>query len=48
VESGINWLDTAAVYELGHSEEVVLASTALPSPTPASASPGERRYDPHQ
>src|SRR5271167_4678021 len=23
VESGINWVDTAAVYGLGHSEEVV-------------------------
>ena len=27
VESGINWIDTAAVYGLGHSEEVV--ATAL-------------------
>jgi aryl-alcohol dehydrogenase-like predicted oxidoreductase len=27
VESGVNWIDTAAVYGLGHSEEVV--STAL-------------------
>ncbi len=25
VESGINWIDTAAVYGLGHSEEVVAA-----------------------
>src|SRR5439155_26130317 len=23
VESGINWIDTAAVYGLGHSEEIV-------------------------
>ncbi len=23
VESGINWIDTAAIYGLGHSEEVV-------------------------
>src|ERR1700733_2962713 len=31
VESGINWIDTAAVYGLGHSEEVVAAAlTGLP------------------
>ncbi len=28
VESGINWIDTAAVYGLGHSEEVVAAGLA--------------------
>ena len=28
VESGINWVDTAAVYGLGHSEEVVAAALA--------------------
>src|ERR1700748_1845008 len=28
VESGINWIDTAAVYGLGHSEEVVTAALA--------------------
>src|SRR6201987_5908199 len=28
VESGINWVDTAAVYGLGHSEEVVAAARA--------------------
>src|ERR1700727_1110444 len=28
VESGINWIDTAAVYGLGHSEEVVAAALA--------------------
>jgi aryl-alcohol dehydrogenase-like predicted oxidoreductase len=33
VESGINWIDTAAVYGLGHSEEVVAAALAgLPEP----------------
>src|SRR2546421_12545381 len=26
VESGVNWVDTAAVYGLGHSEEVVAAA----------------------
>jgi aryl-alcohol dehydrogenase-like predicted oxidoreductase len=25
VESGVNWIDTAAVYGLGHSEEMVAA-----------------------
>ena len=28
VESGINWIDTAAVYGLGHSEEVMAAALA--------------------
>ena len=28
VESGVNWIDTAAVYGLGHSEEVVSAALA--------------------
>jgi len=28
VESGINWIDTAAVYGLGHSEETVAAALA--------------------
>src|ERR1700728_2158412 len=28
VESGINWVDTAAVYGLGHSEEVVANALA--------------------
>ena len=28
VESGVNWIDTAAVYGLGHSEEVVAAAPA--------------------
>jgi aryl-alcohol dehydrogenase-like predicted oxidoreductase len=28
VESGVNWIDTAAVYGLGHSEEVVAAVLA--------------------
>ena len=28
VESGVNWVDTAAVYGLGHSEEVVAAALA--------------------
>src|ERR1035441_10040133 len=35
LELGINWIDTAAVYGLGHSEEVVaraLASWPVPRP----------------
>src|SRR5665811_2194375 len=28
VESGVNWIDTAAVYGLGHSEEVVARALA--------------------
>ena len=28
VESGVNWIDTAAVYGLGHSEQVVAAALA--------------------
>jgi aryl-alcohol dehydrogenase-like predicted oxidoreductase len=37
VELGVNWIDTAAVYGLGHSEEIVgRAVAALP--------PGERPY----
>ena len=28
MESGVNWIDTAAVYGLGHSEEVVAAALA--------------------
>src|SRR5690348_12886904 len=28
VESGVNWIDTAAVYGLGHSEELVAAALA--------------------
>ncbi len=37
VDRGINWIDTAAVYGLGHAEEVV--GRAL-----AQMSPGERPY----
>jgi aryl-alcohol dehydrogenase-like predicted oxidoreductase len=29
VESGVNWIDTAAVYGLGHSEQVVAAALAV-------------------
>jgi aryl-alcohol dehydrogenase-like predicted oxidoreductase len=30
VELGLNWIDTAAVYGLGHSEELVAPSTQGP------------------
>jgi aryl-alcohol dehydrogenase-like predicted oxidoreductase len=36
VASGVNWIDTAAIYGLGHSEEVVAAALA---PIPASERP---------
>src|ERR1700739_2079438 len=40
VESGVNWIDTAAVYGLGHSEEVVAAPlAALPDARPAGGPP---------
>ncbi len=34
IESGINWIDTAAVYGLGHSEEVVARAVEGLSPRP--------------
>ena len=42
VESGVNWIDTAAVYGLGHSEEVVAAAVDA---VPARWS-GPRRHPP--
>jgi aryl-alcohol dehydrogenase-like predicted oxidoreductase len=35
LELGINWIDTAAVYGLGHSEEVI--AIYCTNSTPASA-----------
>ena len=44
VASGINWIDTAAVYGLGHSEEVVAAALAgLPRRTGPTSSPRAAR-----
>ena len=44
VESGINWIDTAAVYGLGHSEEVVAAAWAdLPEADRPASSPRAAR-----
>src|SRR5467141_5082451 len=35
LESGVNWIDTAAVYGLGHSEEIVTRALATwPGPRP--------------
>ena len=37
LDAGVNWIDTAAIYGLGHSEEVVRQ-------TLAGMAPGERPY----
>ena len=34
LDSGINWIDTAAVYGLGHSEEIVARALAATSHRP--------------
>src|SRR5580658_1699211 len=34
LDAGINWIDTAAVYGLGHSEEVVARALEHRSPKP--------------
>ena len=34
LDHGINWIDTAAIYGLGHSEEVVARALAGRSPRP--------------
>lgn len=34
IDGGINWIDTAAVYGLGHSEEVVAKALEGVSPAP--------------
>jgi len=41
VEHGVNWIDTAAVYGLGHSEEVV-SGPARPGPSLSGGAAGER------
>ena len=41
IELGVNWVDTAAVYGLGHSEEVVRTSPASPT-GPARTSTSSR------
>jgi Aldo/keto reductase family len=54
VESGVNWIDTAAVYGLGHSEEVVAAALAgipeadRPMSSPRAAWSGTRLTAPRR
>ena len=44
LEAGINWIDTAAVYGLGHSEEVVSKALEGVSPKPYVFTKCERRW----
>ncbi|MGL4461444.1 MAG: aldo/keto reductase [Planctomycetia bacterium] len=46
LDLGINWIDTAAVYGLGHSEEVVAAALAGMSDKPYVFTKCGRLYDP--
>jgi aryl-alcohol dehydrogenase-like predicted oxidoreductase len=45
LESGINWIDTAAVYGLGHSEEVVARALEGVTPRPYIFTKCERVWD---
>jgi aryl-alcohol dehydrogenase-like predicted oxidoreductase len=45
IESGINWIDTAAVYGLGHSEEIVARALSCISPKPYIFTKGERAWN---
>jgi len=46
LELGVNWIDTAAVYGLGHSEEVVArALKSWPGPRPHVFTKGGRSWD---
>lgn len=45
LDAGINWIDTAAIYGLGHSEEVVAAALADRNPKPYVFTKCERRWD---
>jgi aryl-alcohol dehydrogenase-like predicted oxidoreductase len=45
LDAGINWIDTAAVYGLGHSEEVVARAVAGRSPKPYIFTKCERVWD---
>jgi aryl-alcohol dehydrogenase-like predicted oxidoreductase len=46
LELGVNWIDTAAVYGLGHSEEVVArALKSWPGPRPYVFTKGGRSWD---
>lgn len=45
LDAGLNWIDTAAVYGLGHSEEVVGRAIAGVSPRPYIFTKCERTWD---
>ena len=45
LDAGINWIDTAAVYGLGHSEEVVARALEGVSPKPYVFTKCERTWD---
>jgi aryl-alcohol dehydrogenase-like predicted oxidoreductase len=45
LDSGINWIDTAAVYGLGHSEEIVARALEGVSPKPYVFTKCERVWD---
>ena len=45
LDAGINWIDTAAVYGLGHSEEVVAKALQGVSKKPYIFTKCERRWD---
>jgi len=47
LEAGMNWIDTAAVYGLGHSEEVVARALEGLSKKPFVFTKCERRWDEH-
>ena len=45
LDAGINWIDTAAIYGLGHSEEVVAKAVQSVSKKPYIFTKCERRWD---
>jgi aryl-alcohol dehydrogenase-like predicted oxidoreductase len=45
IDAGINWIDTAAIYGLGHSEEVVAKAVAGLANKPYIFTKCERRWD---
>ena len=45
LDLGINWIDTAAVYGLGHSEEIVARALKSSSHKPYVFTKCERRWD---
>src|SRR5271163_1970498 len=45
LDSGMNWIDTAALYGLGHSEEMVARALAGRSPRPYIFTKCERVWD---